>query len=240
MKFERKLVGDSHDVSVNNQGKRVADWEFDKPTEWNIFQKIGAGTHGIVTPGNSIDLASVGLVYAGYRAARANKYVLSAALVGSAFYLDRINGKVAKRTKTICPQGEISDVVSDRARIGITAWGFSKLGLLKKAEIAPVATFNFANTALTGIAKARDVEISKEDSNKIGFAGQLIYTGLIIAANMLEDREHEAASNLVRGLSYATLIPTIYYSSKGSIHLTKEAFAPKDLSLTQENIPEIL
>lgn len=90
------------------------DWEAIKPSKRNVFQKVAAATHSIVTPPNIITVIGLAIVIYGLiEIINQNFWVgVSALVVGR--LLDIVDGAVAEATHTKSPTGEIFDAAADK------------------------------------------------------------------------------------------------------------------------------
>lgn len=90
------------------------DWAAIKPSDYNVFQKIGAATHSIVTPANIITVIGLGLVVYGLILILEQHYWLGLGILAIGRILDVVDGVVANSTGTKSPTGEFMDASVDK------------------------------------------------------------------------------------------------------------------------------
>jgi len=90
------------------------DWDSIKESDYNIFQKVGAATHSIVTPANVITIIGLGLVAYGLFSILQQHYWLGLILLAVGRLLDIVDGVVANSTGTKSPAGEFLDAAVDK------------------------------------------------------------------------------------------------------------------------------
>jgi phosphatidylglycerophosphate synthase len=96
------------------------DWYDIKKSDYNVFQKIGAATHGIVTPANVITIIGLAIVIFGLISVLAQHYWLGLGMLATGRVLDIVDGVVANATGTKSPLGEIMDATVDKITTFLT------------------------------------------------------------------------------------------------------------------------
>jgi phosphatidylglycerophosphate synthase len=109
-----------------------ADWLAIPPQSHNIWQRIAARTHSIVTPGNAVTIAGFALVLIGLQETLRQHYVAGTVLLATGRICDILDGWLAELTRTKSPLGELLDA-----------------GIDKVLTILAVATFFAAHIAPT-------------------------------------------------------------------------------------------
>ena len=106
-------------------------------TPGSTLQRLAAGTGGVVTPANLLDVvALVGAWWAGPRLGSWKGYAVGA----PSYFADLADGIIARRTGTVTRVGEIMDhVVGDKPKIFWGAWHIWRLRLADRPLIATVA-----------------------------------------------------------------------------------------------------
>ncbi len=177
---------------------KVADWETIEPHRWSKSQKLAAATGGVVTPGNILSVVGGVFVAAGlidvYQGKKTRRGVWK---IGIGRAIDVIDGIVADRTETKSPIGEAVDATIDKlAMAGIVAV-FAKKNIISKRTAWHIITQNAANVAITGVARALDIDIHASAAGKQAMLLQgmtLGFNGLAAAAE--EESETYKANQL--------------------------------------------
>lgn len=92
----------------------ASDWQAVSVSERNLWQRIAARTHGIVTPGNIVTVIGLGLVIVGLGALLQAHYIMGTILVVVGRLFDLLDGWLAHATATKSPLGEIFDAAADK------------------------------------------------------------------------------------------------------------------------------
>ena len=127
------------------------DWASRKPSDYNVFQKIAAATHSIVTPANIITVIGLGIVVYGLIEIMNQHFWVGLLMLTAGRLLDIVDGLVAEATHTKSPTGEIFDAAADKVgtlltivvlfAANITSWWLIVLLLIPQIIIPFVAFY---------------------------------------------------------------------------------------------------
>lgn len=203
----------------NNQ----ADWVNIPESDYNSWQKLASKTHSLITPGNLVTSAGLGLVTYGDTRLGAN--VLSGLFwVTGGRIADVFDGITANKTGTKSPLGEKYDAVADKIAIGIVASGIIEHNLV---PIIPM-TFIIAQNALNAIIsltkkqKSENQEMHSSKAGKMATASQWVTMGLYGISSYLEQKNVGNFSHLFSYIGDASLVPTVYTSVKATSGYLKD------------------
>lgn len=206
----------------------VPEWELVTPEERNLWQRWSAKTRGWLSPANMVSFSGAGLFFWGlHDFAQGQKTAGFAKMVGGGF-ADWLDGKVANRTKTKSPLGEVVDASLDKVKI------FGALAVFGVTEVIPVVplvvvgTQNAVNVVFSGIAKHRGHEIHTELPNKLTpWVQGGIGMGGFVVADMLAPG---TGQQLAEVAGYAgTVLGSIFPGGWASYELGKQALQPQDM-----------
>lgn len=101
------------ELNLHRVGK-TADWEEIEPASRNVFQRIAASTHGVLTPANVITVIGALITLWGAAELLAGLWWLALGLLLLGRVLDVADGFVAHRTGTKSALGELLDAMCDK------------------------------------------------------------------------------------------------------------------------------
>lgn len=186
-----------------------ADWENIPREEWNPAQKIAAATHGIITPANALDAASLvantiineKMIIGGHKqmleAADANdKSAFRAGatkkMAGLAIGLpistltDLFDGMLADKTGTKSPIGEAADAGNDAIRAVEILETLLRTGDISKAEALVIGGPKILNGAAMANEKLRGREFHSSFGAKAAEAARDAFVGARYAETVLK------------------------------------------------------
>lgn len=137
-------------------------WEDVPQRERNIFQRIGAATRGVVTPGNVVTV--VGAIMGGkalVELGRGHNGKAVALLAGS-LVMDAVDGWAAEKTSTKTPLGAALDPAKDKLLVGMALPVLAERGAISRRYAVSALTLNgvIAATALYERARGHHTEVS--------------------------------------------------------------------------------
>jgi len=162
-----------------------ADWEHVKPSDYNIFQKVSAATHGVASPANIITIIGLGIVVFGLALILQGSFWAGLILLAVGRLLDIVDGVVAESTGTKSPLGELFDAAADKIGTlltivvlivaGITYWWII-LALILPQVIIPLVAF-YKKRKNAAIHPTRQGKLSMA-SAWVGIVGLLVVKAL--------------------------------------------------------------
>lgn len=187
-------------ANLHRVGKQ-ADWEMVEPDSRNGWQRIASITRGLITPANAVSLYGAKKVKEGLDDIKQGNILAGSLTVGIGRLADIADGTVADLTGTKSPVGEAVDATLDKLTVA------AAIPILVQSEVISkeFATFtvaqNLANTALTGVAKAKGNEIHSTWAGKrsVGFLWGAI--GLKGLAKAVREGEHHKVANVLEEYS---------------------------------------
>lgn len=103
------------------------DWEYVDKHEYNPWQRLGASTKGVMTPGNTLTIVGFTLVIIGLYEIVSQHFWMGAGLLALGRLLDIADGWVADATGTKSPLGELLDASIDKLSTLVTVLVFYAL-----------------------------------------------------------------------------------------------------------------
>ena len=198
----------------------LPDWE-NNPDEINIYQKVALKTRGVVTPGNLVTTAGLGLVAYGSTKLGANLFE-GIGYVTAGRLADVADGMAANKTGTKSPLGEKFDAVADKLAIGIVAIGVIENNLVPLPITLGIVAQNGLNTVLSSRGKLNNKETHSSKTGKLATTFQWITMGLFGMSTYLEQKNLKVPDNIIKALGDASLVPTIWLSAKASLGYYKD------------------
>lgn len=163
-----------------HRAEKLADWEKVPASEWNIFQRVAAATHGVVTPGNFVTIMGGACVASGLVDVYNGKTKRGTWKIGIGRVADAFDGGAADITGTKSRFGEMLDATVDKlAMLGIVGV-FYKKNIISRGTALHIVGQNLVNVATTAVAKQYDAEIHPSAMGKktmllqgmtLGFSG---------------------------------------------------------------------
>lgn len=203
------------------------DWANVPPEQRNIWQRLAARTHGIVTPANVVSVAgSVAVLWGAREFARGNqKRGLVAMTLGRAG--DVVDGILAEKTGTKSRIGEALDAGSDK----VQALGAGALlayeGVLPRSSVAVIGAQNAANMAFAGIAKARHVpEYHPSAAGKYSVGALWSAVTAYSAAEMARTAGHERAAHVLQVAGHVATAAYALLGTEAAIDYARAALGP--------------
>lgn len=92
----------------------TSDWVTVKPAERNFWQRLAAGSGGVLTPGNAITIAGLLAVAYGIRLIADGSYASGLGWIVGGRLADLLDGLLAENTGTKSPLGEALDATCDK------------------------------------------------------------------------------------------------------------------------------
>jgi len=176
---------------------KVPDWEKVHPSRRKRLQKIAAATGGIATLGNVLTIAGATCVASGLIDVHQGRTRRGTWKIGIGRVIDIFDGIVADKTQTKSPLGEALDATVDKVAMAGIVFVFAKKNIISKRTAWHIATQNLANVAVTGAARALDIDIHPSAAGKQTMLLQgmtLGFNGLATAAE--EDSDTFKANQL--------------------------------------------
>lgn len=191
------------------------DWQDVTPASRNIWQKIAAATHSVLTPGNILSLAGIVLVGIGLYEIYYYRPIFGLALVAVGRLADIADGWVADRTGTKSPMGEKVDATFDKiitfgALIVLVA---SKDLPLVVAICIAIITLVTSIVSLTASVHKRPLHPSR--IGKYGMALLWVAIGLYVLAD---------GKGIVLAYADLTAIAALCMAGAATYGYTKQAF----------------
>jgi len=115
-------------MSLHRAG--LADWDKISPSKRNVWQRLGAATGGLVTPGNLLTAIGFGLVVYGLYLLSHDALAAGIIALGAGRVFDIADGWAARRTHTKSPLGEAADATADKLLMGIAVIALLNMQLL--------------------------------------------------------------------------------------------------------------
>lgn len=195
-------------LDLHRVGKRP-DWELVAANRHNVWQRIAAGTKGVLTPANVASVTGAVLVVIGLWQVVADNLLVGFILIAVGRAADILDGAVAHATGTKSNVGEALDASIDKIVV------IAALGVLVGTGIVPLLAAglmvvrNSANITLSLLAKAHKKVLHPSRAGKL--AGGLEWVSLLLF--VLSAFAAEQASNAIEDgsfvLAYAMLGVTL-------------------------------
>lgn len=115
------------------------DWEALAPSQYNLWQRLAATTHGFITPGNIITVVGLILVVVGLAGLWRQNYWPGLATIAIGRGFDLLDGLAAEATGTKSPLGETFDATADKLGTFLALLTLPIVGLAPWALIAALA-----------------------------------------------------------------------------------------------------
>ncbi|GAC1483172.1 MAG: hypothetical protein NVS1B7_6890 [Candidatus Saccharimonadales bacterium] len=128
----------------------------------NVFQKVAAATHDIITPANGLD--ALGFAASIYDIQQLDS-LKGIAVAGAGFMTDFFDGKIARATGTQSKLGEAIDAGGDKIKLALALRKVWQSELAPRPLIAAVALQNSVNVALTSVDQLRRADTVLHPSN---------------------------------------------------------------------------
>ena len=161
---------------------RVADWHAVSTLERNVWQRVAARTHGIVTPGNAVSIIGAMLAFLGMVLIYKGEVWPGLIALALGRLGDILDGYVADTTGTKSSVGETLDAGLDKATV------FGVLVLFLALQIAPVwlvallGIQQFAAALIGGYAKSSGMDLHPSSAGKVTMTAQwVVVLGYILA-----------------------------------------------------------
>lgn len=185
-----------------------ADWDVVPHAQRNIWQRLAARTHGMVTPANILTLVGFITTAAGLAAIAMEHYWFAAGSIAFGRLLDVADGLVAERTGTKSPLGESLDASFDKLAT------FLAVPALALGHVAPwwvllaVALPNVAIAVIGGVWFLHGHRLHPSRRGKLsmalawfGMGGLLIVQALNMSHGLLFDISYAIlAASVVLGI----------------------------------------
>lgn len=154
-----------------------ADWERQDPSTWNLWQRIAARTHGIVTPGNVVTVVSlVAGAISNVELAKGNDK--RAAIAGGLSMLgDFFDGAVAHATGTKSPLGAKLDPIKDKILLATMLPTLAKREFVSKEYATASLVLNGVIAATNTIKHIRDGAEQTSVLGKLKTNAEFVYIG---------------------------------------------------------------
>lgn len=222
----------------------VNGWDDTPSYRRNKFQKIAAKTNGWLTPGNLVTVSGNAVAAAGIEQVATGNYVRGAAM----FFLgkaggDKLDGTVARATKTTTPLGEALDVGFDKLLTVGALTTMMATGLYPAEASVPKLATQFA---IVGAGLKANSKRGKEMGITLhpGLAGKLnmgvTYASIssFMAANSTELKSHNALNDVVTyGGGYGLTAASVAlgtYAAVSYVRQTREQSAAYDAAQIQQ------
>ncbi|HEX3569117.1 MAG TPA: CDP-alcohol phosphatidyltransferase family protein [Candidatus Saccharimonadales bacterium] len=203
------------------------DWANVPPEKRNIWQRIAARTHGIVTPANAVSVAgSLAVLWGAREFARGNqKRGIVAMTLGRAG--DALDGIIAEKTGTKSRIGEALDATGDK----IQALGAGALlayeGVLPRPSAAIIGAQNAANMTFAGIAKVRHIpEYHPSAAGKYSVGALWSAVTAYSAAEMAHGAGHERTSQVLQVAGHVATAAYALLGTEATIDYARAALGP--------------
>ncbi len=200
------------------------DWENIPESKHNVWQKLASKTHSIVTPGNAVTTAGLGLVTYGSTKLGTN-LIESFCFVTGGRAADLFDGYMAGKTGTKSPLGEIYDITADKIGVVVVGAGIIENNLIPLPIMLGVLAQNGLNTFFSLRAK-RNKNIPKMHPTKLGkyaTASQWATIGLYGISTILEQKNLISTSHIASYLGDASLAPTAVTSISATYDYSKSS-----------------
>lgn len=149
---------------------KKADWEKTDEDTYNPWQKVAAGSGGLLTPGNFISVLGGVLAIYGLAVIMNDDIVAGLILLSLGRLADLADGIIAEQTKTKSPLGEMVDASIDKVIVAAALIVLGALELVPWIILIIVALQNFANVVISIVAKLRDRGLHPSRLGKVSAA----------------------------------------------------------------------
>jgi phosphatidylglycerophosphate synthase len=159
------------------------DWAPVPSKDRNIWQRVAAGTNGLVTPGNAISVVGFLLVLTGATAVLLRQLLLAFWCIVVGRLADLADGVVADRTGTKSPLGEAVDATLDKLGVlgVVIAFGFGHI--LAWWALCLVVVQNGTTSIIAYLCRKRRLHVQPSRTGKWATACLwLAFFGFLLAA----------------------------------------------------------
>lgn len=202
--------------SPRHQSSSLPDWTYIDPTKRNLWQRIGATTYGVITPGNIITLVGLTLVCVGAFDIVLHKFLLGFSYVGIGRLCDIADGIIANKTNTKSPLGEMIDATADKLAILALLVALSISSATAWEALGLVAIQNFVNVGLSYKAKRNGVTLHPSIAGKLATTWQWLGIVGVILANLIPLAIWPAYLFIIIGLVMGTQASWGYFKAVSS------------------------
>lgn len=161
---------------------RVADWHAVSASKRNVWQRVAARTHGLITPGNAVSIIGAILAFWGMMLIYKGELWFGLVILAFGRLGDILDGYVADATGTKSSVGETLDAGLDKATV------FGALVLFLALQLAPLWLIvllgiqQFAAALIGAYAKASGMDLHPSSAGKLTMTAQwAIMLGYILA-----------------------------------------------------------
>jgi phosphatidylglycerophosphate synthase len=144
-----------------------SDWSNIPPQQHNLWQRLAAGSHGIMTPGNIISLLGALSVLRGLFFLSNGQLVDGIWTIFIGRLADILDGMVADYTKTKSPLGEVIDASVDKVIILIALFVLLDQHLLPWPVGLVMAGHALYNIGVSTVARALGVSLHPSQAGKL-------------------------------------------------------------------------
>ncbi len=200
------------------------DWENIPESKHNAWQKLASKTNSILTPGNIVTSAGLGLVTYGSTKLGTN-LIESFVFITGGRAADPFDGYIANKTGTKSPLGEIYDATADKIEMVVVGAGIIENNLIPLPIMLGILVQNGLNTFFSIRAK-KDKSIPKMHPSRLGkyaTASQWATIGLYGISTILEQKNIINTSHIVSYLGDASLVPTTITSISATYDYSKSS-----------------
>lgn len=183
------------------------DWATVASSDYTIWQKIAAATHGYVTPGNITTICGLALVAIGLLQLVAGEYVAGGVFVVIGRLLDLVDGWLAELTQTKSPLGEVMDAAADKVET------LGAVAVLLVAEIAPLwvlLALVVPHVIIAGIAFVGRLRGAQLHPSRIGKMSMALLWIVVFGFIVLSIADNAIVGTAVYAIALLTIALTTY------------------------------
>lgn len=204
-----------------------AEWADTPHAERNIWQKVAAWSHGILTLANVATALGVVLVHEGLKDFEQGDRQKGILKIAAGHGCDWVDGFLANLNGTKSPLGEFGDAFADKIKTADELESLSSAGAIPVFATRVIATHGLSMALLTGVARLRGVRTHAILPGKIAtgsFAAAIIGYASSTAA---QESELSGDSTRLSRTGHFALGLAAVNGGAGVISMANAAFAPR-------------
>lgn len=201
-----------------------SDWSVTNSADWNLWQKIAAATHGIITPGNIVSCSGAILVLIGLFHLTHDVTLSGVLLVATGRLADAIDGYIADKTKTKSLIGEAIDSTMDKLVAIATLIIIFAYELLPLVVIFVIALHTITNSLIAIIGRLRKARLHPSLLGKLAtFMMWLTILGFLTTEFLRAETSLTFVASLIYWTSWLLFGVFCYMAGKSTLDYRQQA-----------------
>ncbi len=212
----------------SHQASKIPDWEKEgvDPLKWNIWQKIAAKTHGIITPGNAVTLLGASLSAAGIKDITHDHKLRGVVELALGGVFDRVDGSVADKTRTKGPVGEALDATTDNIIVAYSVASLVRAGIVPRRSAYAMGGLGLVKSGIALASKSRHREVHPDWIGKFAMGFQRTAFVLHVTESMAADNDMETAATWLGRAANTSTVLSVGLGVVATARYGRDTFGP--------------